>query len=72
VVEGARLESVYRRKPIGGSNPPLSAIKWQVCRRQNRHFMALFEADKLVRDERRMRRRALAKISRPFIPITMM
>jgi hypothetical protein len=34
--------------------------------------MALFEADKLVRDERRMRRRALAKISRPFIPITMM
>ena len=26
MVEVARLESVYRVKPIGGSNPPLSAI----------------------------------------------
>jgi hypothetical protein len=25
VAEGARLESEYRVKPIGGSNPPLSA-----------------------------------------------
>ena len=24
MAEGARLESVYRVKPIGGSNPPLS------------------------------------------------
>lgn len=27
MVEGARLESVYRVKPIGGSNPFLSAKK---------------------------------------------
>ena len=27
VVEGARLESVYVRKCIGGSNPPLTAIQ---------------------------------------------
>ena len=27
VVEGARLEIVYARKRIGGSNPPLSANK---------------------------------------------
>lgn len=27
MVEGARLESVYVRKCIGGSNPPLTAIQ---------------------------------------------
>ena len=26
MVEGARLESVYRVTPIGGSNPPLSVF----------------------------------------------
>ena len=31
MVEVARLESVYRVKPIGGSNPPLSAkIKYMI------------------------------------------
>ena len=28
MVEGARLESVYTRKGIAGSNPALSANKW--------------------------------------------
>jgi len=34
VVEGARLESVYRGNPIAGSNPALSAKKWLMGPRQ--------------------------------------
>ena len=30
MVEGARLESVYTRKGIAGSNPALSAINFEV------------------------------------------
>jgi hypothetical protein len=42
VVEGARLESVYTRKGIAGSNPALSA-RSKRCPRQRRGI--LFVAD---------------------------
>ena len=39
MVEGARLESVYVRKCIGGSNPPLTAIQITILYKYPDHFL---------------------------------
>ena len=39
MVEGVRLESVYVRKCIGGSNPPLTAIQITILYKYPDHFL---------------------------------
>ena len=46
VVEGARLESVYRGNSIMGSNPILSASKKVIIINTDLHFLYFFNKDK--------------------------
>lgn len=53
MVEGARLESVYTRKGIAGSNPALSAMFWQpdkhfCCSKRRNNLMKQFKQQKSI------------------------